>query len=57
LVLRLIARLQEAMKFGVIKKPTDTRLFPTTRMDMPEGTRRAILKEAGMDPNDFLKKK
>ena len=25
--------------------------------EMPEGTLRAILKEAGIDPNDFLKKK
>ena len=25
--------------------------------DMPEGTLRAILKEAGIDPNNFLKKK
>ena len=24
--------------------------------DMPEGTLRAILREAGIDPNDFLKK-
>jgi predicted RNA binding protein YcfA (HicA-like mRNA interferase family) len=25
--------------------------------DMPEGTLRAILREAGISPNDFLKKK
>jgi len=25
--------------------------------DMPEGTLRAILKQAGIEPNDFLKKK
>ena len=25
--------------------------------DMPDGTLRTILKEAGIDPNDFLKKK
>ncbi len=25
--------------------------------DMPEGTLRAILREAGVSPNDFLKKK
>jgi predicted RNA binding protein YcfA (HicA-like mRNA interferase family) len=25
--------------------------------DMPEGTLRAILKQAGISPNDFLKKK
>ncbi len=25
--------------------------------DMPEGTLRAILKEAGISPNDFLRKK
>ena len=27
------------------------------RGDMPEGTLRAILREAGIPPNDFLKKK
>jgi len=31
--------------------------IPNHPGDMPEGTLRAILKEAGIDPNDFLKKK
>jgi hypothetical protein len=29
---------------------------PNHSGDLPEGTLRAILKEAGIDPNDFLKK-
>jgi predicted RNA binding protein YcfA (HicA-like mRNA interferase family) len=29
---------------------------PNHSGDMPEGTLRAILKQAGIDPNDFLKK-
>jgi predicted RNA binding protein YcfA (HicA-like mRNA interferase family) len=31
--------------------------IPNHPGDMPEGTLRAILKEAGITPNDFLKKK
>jgi predicted RNA binding protein YcfA (HicA-like mRNA interferase family) len=31
--------------------------IPNHAGDMPEGTLRAILKEAGVLPNDFLKKK
>ena len=31
--------------------------IPNHPSDMPEGTVRAILKEAGITPNDFLKKK
>jgi len=31
--------------------------IPNHPGDMPEGTLRAILKEGGIDPNDFLKKK
>ena len=31
--------------------------IPNHPGDMPEGTLRAILKEAGIDLNDFLKKK
>ena len=31
--------------------------IPNHPGDMPEGTLRAILREAGITPNDFLKKK
>lgn len=31
--------------------------IPNHSGDIPEGTVRAILKEAGIEPNDFLKKK
>jgi predicted RNA binding protein YcfA (HicA-like mRNA interferase family) len=31
--------------------------IPNHPGDMPEGTLRAILKQAGISPNDFLKKK
>jgi predicted RNA binding protein YcfA (HicA-like mRNA interferase family) len=31
--------------------------IPNHPGDMPEGTLRAVLKEAAIDPNDFLKKK
>ena len=31
--------------------------IPNHPGDMPEGTLRAILKEAGIEPNNFLKKK
>jgi predicted RNA binding protein YcfA (HicA-like mRNA interferase family) len=31
--------------------------IPNHAGDIPEGTVRAILKEAGIEPNDFLKKK
>ncbi len=31
--------------------------IPNHPGDIPEGTVRAILKEAGIEPNDFLKKK
>jgi predicted RNA binding protein YcfA (HicA-like mRNA interferase family) len=30
--------------------------IPNHSADLPEGTLRAILKEAGIDPNEFLKK-
>ena len=30
--------------------------IPNHSGDLPEGTLRAILKEAGIDPNEFLKK-
>jgi len=31
--------------------------IPNHPGDMPEGTLRAILRQAGIEPNDFLKKK
>ena len=41
------------MKFGAILKQTDTPPFPNPG-DMPEGTLRAILKQAGIEPGQFL---
>jgi hypothetical protein len=56
--LRLIGKPPEAMKSGTIRKPIVIPLYtvPNHSGDMPEGTLRAILKEAGIDPNKFLKK-
>ena len=50
-----IKKLPEAMKFGIIRKPMCYTTVPNHSGDMPEGTLRAILKEAGIDPNKFLK--
>jgi len=63
----LTVRQQEAMKSGSIPKQVDIRLFliiltsryttvPNHSGDMPEGTLRAILKESGISPDEFLRK-
>ncbi|MEH2300670.1 MAG: type II toxin-antitoxin system HicA family toxin [Nostoc sp.] len=41
------------MKSGLILKLTVTRTIPNHSGDMPEGTLRAILKQAGIEPEDF----
>ena len=38
------------------KKTNHYKTIPNHSGDLPEGTLRAILKEAGIDPNEFLKK-
>ncbi len=43
------------MKYGSIQFQIDLPLFQTG--DMPEGTLHAILKQAGIEVDDFTKKK
>jgi predicted RNA binding protein YcfA (HicA-like mRNA interferase family) len=42
------------MKFGIVKRPTTYTTVPNHPGDMPGGTLRAILREAGIEPGDFL---
>jgi len=57
LALLLIATPLEAMKSGTIHPVTLYTTIPNHAGDMPEGTLRAILKQAHIAPNEFLKKK
>jgi hypothetical protein len=43
-----------AMKFGGVLK-TEVHYSPNHPGDIPEGTMRAILKQAGIEPDDFLR--
>ncbi len=56
MVLHLIARLLAVMRFGTISSDIYTTIqnYPG---DMPEGTLRAILKQSGIVPEDFFRKK
>jgi ABC-type uncharacterized transport system fused permease/ATPase subunit len=45
---------QEAMKSGTMKKQICYTTIPNHTGDMPEGTLRAILKQAGISPEEFL---
>lgn len=47
-------RLPEVTKSGTTSKPAVTRLFPITPARCPEGTLGAILKQAGIESDDFL---
>jgi len=42
------------MKSGSTQKQIATTTVPNHPGDMPEGTLRAILRQAGIDPQDFL---
>jgi hypothetical protein len=56
--LLLTDRPLEVMKSGMYNESINRyTTFPNHPGDMPEGTLRAILKEAGIDLNNFLKKK
>jgi hypothetical protein len=55
--LLLIGKRREATKSGTITQKIVMTTIPNHPGDMPEGTLRAILREAGITPNDFLKKK
>jgi len=45
------------MKSGTTSKTDRYTTIPNHPGDMPEGTLRAILKQAGVEPEDFLSKK
>jgi len=56
--LNSIGKLQEAMKFGTTHKRTNKyTTIPNHIGDMPEGTLSAILKQAGIEVEAFLKMK
>jgi hypothetical protein len=44
------------MKYGITQSPGNLLPFPNHTGDMPEGTVNAILKQAGIDIDDFLLK-
>ena len=50
------AKQREAMKFGLTRKTNKFTTIPNHTGDMPEGTLRAILMQAGIDVIDFIKK-
>jgi hypothetical protein len=50
----LIDRQPEAMRFGIMRRQIVIQPCPTTPGEMPEGTLRAILREAHIDVNEFL---
>jgi ABC-type nitrate/sulfonate/bicarbonate transport system substrate-binding protein len=49
----LIVKLLVVMKSGIANQRIDTQQYNHPG-DMPEGTLRAILRQAGIDPDDFL---
>jgi hypothetical protein len=49
-----IAKLPAVMKSGSTPKRTATLRSRITQANMPEGTLRAILNQAGIAPDDFL---
>jgi hypothetical protein len=54
MVLFLIDRLPVAMRFGIIHLPNLYTTIPNHPGEMPEGTLRAILNQAGLDVDAFL---
>jgi len=55
LVSLFTVKLQEAMRSGIIRLQKKYTTIPNHPGDMPEGTLRAILKQAGISIDDFLK--
>jgi predicted RNA binding protein YcfA (HicA-like mRNA interferase family) len=45
------------MKYGIIPKTNRYTTLPNHTGDMPEGTLRAVLKQADIDPEDFSRSK
>ena len=45
------------MRSGTTRRPTRYTTIPNHPGDMPEGTLRAILKQAGIEPDVFLQQK
>lgn len=45
------------MRFGITRPPAATPLFPNHPDNLPEGTLRAIFKQAGINPETVLTQK
>jgi hypothetical protein len=55
--LNFTVKLPEAMKYGTIHKVKNLQQYQIISGDLPEGTLKAILKQAGISVEDFLKAK
>jgi len=51
----LIGKPPVVTKSGITRRPDFHTTVPNHPGDMPEGTLRAILKQAGIEPDEFLK--